>query len=798
MLFLLVTQLSFAQTAAQEPDQTAATAAQAGAQQTKEQQLRQLQLEQARLAMEQAQARMYKKKADWKELQKLNGQDIVTGREVNQAKEEFEDAKLAYEKAILNLRQIELDSLKAAWHISVTKTHREETKDGRQMLQITLKNNSQPVKLKYSFWAFERLWEFEKNIPEEEREKLSPQIQALLATSLVSPQIDDIFVSIMDKNQSIIAQPYEAWIETLPEDKERQLEFELIKEDVQDVTVALKYMNLIEYRDIHLKQEEPYITVLKARQYKSKDDKRRLEIVLKYGAVEGQEGKEARGQEGEGAKGQGGKGASEQVNGETDQSPITNNQSPESASAYATELNNIRVSIQDEMGAIIGLPYEVTIDTMKYLQEIPLDFELRKKVNSIIVALRYLNSELKLHLYLEPDTRHLSIISAKKSRQGENMMVQITLQNTSKEVPHASATTEEIAALNELRSIYVSLKDENGTIIAQPYDTLIDVLSYNQTKSLEFQLQKDVDEVTVVLQYLDVLSDERKVYLQKESEYDIVNISSMRFSQEGYLGASVTYDLALNRLAENEKTFTLRVVNLLDRLSFEFIDPESQSRISQVKFTQAQPRRSLSLVVHIPEELDINLLDKTMDFYVAVLDDAEAEEHGPDNRLQLTAEQFKGLRGGKEQLQLIPRGVPEIELTSTNLGYDIKTDERVEMKATLKNTGTRDLSDIRIVIEPQTDWQKEISPEVVPSLKRQEEREIQILLIPPTKVTPGDYEAKMDAECTVDNRKVEAMEKTIRIHISARTSLTGSALLVVGLVILIAGIAVLSIRLSRR
>jgi hypothetical protein len=56
----------------------------------------------------------------------------------------------------------------------------------------------------------------------------------------------------------------------------------------------------------------------------------------------------------------------------------------------------------------------------------------------------------------------------------------------------------------------------------------------------------------------------------------------------------------------------------------------------------------------------------------------------------------------------------------------------------------------------------------------------------------------MDAECTVDNRKVEAMEKTIRIHISARTSLTGSALLVVGLVILIAGIAVLSIRLSRR
>ncbi|MBC8228212.1 hypothetical protein H8E77_01530, partial [bacterium] len=467
VLFLLVSQLSFGQ---QEM----------APQQTKEEQLRQLQLEQARLEMEQAQARMYKKKADWKELEKLQKQDIVTGREVNQAEEEYDNAKLAYETAILNLRQVELDSLKAAWHISVTKTRRYETKDGRQMLQITLKNNSQPVKLEYSLRAFGRLREFEKNILEEEREERSPQIQALLATSSVSPQIDDIFVSIMDKNQSIIAQPYEEWIETLGEGKEFPLEFELIKEDVQDVTVMLKYMDLIEYRYIHLKQEEPYITVVKARQYKSKDDKRRLEIVLKYGAVEGEEGK----------------GASRIRNlefGMRNEKTIPKSEirNPNS-SAYATELNNIRVSIQDEMGAIIGLPYEITIGTMKYHQEIPLDFELRKKVDSIIVALRYLNSESKLHLYLEPDTRHLSIISATKYRQGEQMMVNITLQNTSKEVPHASATTEEIAALNELRSIYVSLKDENGTIIAQPYDALIDVLSYNQTESLEFQLQKDV------------------------------------------------------------------------------------------------------------------------------------------------------------------------------------------------------------------------------------------------------------------------------------------------------------------
>ena len=80
------------------------------------------------------------------------------------------------------------------------------------------------------------------------------------------------------------------------------------------------------------------------------------------------------------------------------------------------------------------------------------------------------------------------------------------------------------------------------------------------------------------------------------------------------------------------------------------------------------------------------------------------------------------------------------------------------MKATLKNTGTRDLSDIRIVVEPQTDWQEQISPEFVPSLKRQEEQEIQILLIPPIDVTPGDYEAKMKENERITKHNTHIME----------------------------------------
>ena len=59
---------------------------------TREEQLRRLKLEQARLVMEQAQAWLYKRKADWKDTQRGWSQDYFTGQEVNRAKEEYEQA----------------------------------------------------------------------------------------------------------------------------------------------------------------------------------------------------------------------------------------------------------------------------------------------------------------------------------------------------------------------------------------------------------------------------------------------------------------------------------------------------------------------------------------------------------------------------------------------------------------------------------------------------------------------------------------------------------------------------------
>ena len=712
---------------------------------TKEEQGRQIQIETERLKMELKEQLMQKKLVELENLKAMmmEANNIVTVSEVNKAEEDYETAASEYEQAKLALQDVELNSLKDEWHITVENTNLYESTDGRELFSITLRNSSSPVKLI------------------ESSKVLGKEI-------IISAQIDDIFVSIKEQESygssgAIIAEPYEQRIPTLKEGESITLEFELIKEDVRDVVVELTYSGETENKNIHLKQEDPYISVVSARRYKE-GDRRRLEVVLTYGAIKGE------------------------------RKEIDTN--------TAQDVNNVYVSIRDDTDAIIGFPYEYRIPTLKDGQEKMIDFELRRNVDSLTVHLLYLDKPYPKKIHLEEDTRHISILSAKKFRIENQMMVTIQLKNTSTtEAMPSNATPEEIAAANEIRGIYVSLLDvTDDTNIVKPYEEKIQVLGYNETVELTFQLQKDVESLKVSLDYPELAEpDTRLIYLQKESALDVVNVSSLRFSQEGNLGSSVTYDLTLDRLAETENTFQLRVINLLNRLSFEFQDPETKSRQSQVKFTQEQSKRNLSLIVYLPEELDASYLDSTLEFHVAVLDETEANElGGVNNRLDLPADGIAGIQGGVERFELIPKGVPEIEVFVPNAFQTIKIGEEVNMTATLKNIGTRDLVDIRMIVDVNTDWKYTVVPEVIGSLSRNEETEIQLTLSPPADIGVGEYQAKLNAEVTVDNRKFEARDRSITVQIESKTQMSVTTLLFGALILLMIAIVIVTIRISRR
>ena len=381
---------------------------------TRDEQDRHIKIEIERQKMESAKRLMGKKKIEVEKLEAMMMEEnnIVTVAEVNTAKEDYEKAVSDYEQAKLELQRVELESLQDEWHISVEETSLYESFDGRELFSITLRNSSSPVKLV-------------------ESSKVVGQ------DIIISAQIDDIFVTIKEQegygsSGAIITEPYERRIETLKEDESVTLEFELIKENIRDVVVELKYSGREEKKNIHLKQEDPYISVVSARRYKE-GDRRRLEVVLRYGAL----------------------------NDETEAIDTTT----------AQEINNVYVSIKDDTDAIIGFPYEHRIPTLKDGEEKTLDFELRRNVDSLVVSLTYLEEEKPFKIHLEEDTRHISILSAKKFRVASNtggqMMVTLQLKNTSTtEAMSVNATPEDIAAANEIRSIYVSLLDTvDGTNI---------------------------------------------------------------------------------------------------------------------------------------------------------------------------------------------------------------------------------------------------------------------------------------------------------------------------------------------
>ena len=247
---------------AAEPEETPPT--NGDSTKTKDEQDRHIKIEIERQKMKSAERLMKKRKIELENLKAMMAEEnnIVTVTEVYTAEEDYETAVSEYEQAKLEVQRVELESLKDEWHITVDETSLYESPDGREQFSITLRNSSSPVKLV-------------------ESSKVVGQ------DIIISAQIDDIFVTIKEQESygsggAIITEPYEQRIETLKENESVTLEFELIKENIRDVVVELKYSGREEKKNIHLKQEDPYITVVSARRYKE-GDRRRLEVVLKYG-----------------------------------------------------------------------------------------------------------------------------------------------------------------------------------------------------------------------------------------------------------------------------------------------------------------------------------------------------------------------------------------------------------------------------------------------------------------------------------------------------------------------------------
>jgi hypothetical protein len=400
----------------------------------------------------------------------------------------------------------------------------------------------------------------------------------------------------------------------------------------------------------------------------------------------------------------------------------------------------------------------------------------------------------------------ISVVNAVKYQdESGKKFVRVSLRYSSKELKELeklSIDAKDIFPLDflqEIKDVYVSLRSE-GKIISDPYERTITSLALEEEKQVTFQLLKDVENLDINVFYAGK-DETTSVFLQKGLSANIVTVNSAQFSQEADLESEATFDLSLEKFSGEANIFRLKVVNLPQQITYEFLDPQTQARLSQIKFTEGVTSMQLSLRLYLPKNADERVvIDQPIDFYCLALDDEQSTKLDAmlAESTTLGIKEIDSLKAGKVKLELIPRGVGKIEVQAVSLYHEIKAGQSVKMEVRVKNTGTRRLNNIRIFIDLPLNWRSEVEPDLIPLLEQGKEEIVSIEFIPPIGVAVGDYEPKIKTECIADNRQVESEDKIVRIHVSAKTNVLGITLLVLFLVGLLVGIVIFGIKLTRR
>lgn len=415
---------------------------------------------------------------------------------------------------------------------------------------------------------------------------------------------------------------------------------------------------------------------------------------------------------------------------------------------------------------------------------------------------------------------HITIMEAKKyyDSQSKQMMLDLVLKNTSNLTLAESAlvltesasesqlqsewqSPEQIRALLNIENIIVSIINETTSSIGKPYETIIPVLPYNKQERLTFTLLADVQEAGVKLQYLDQTVTER-IFLEKESLQKIPTVVASQFSQEGQLGTDIRYALDLEMLVTSDISFSLSVTNLPPQINYSFIDSKSGARITSLRFTEEVSKHDLELRVSIPQKLDVGMIDKTINFQawtvtpkqLAALNKLKSEHA----TTPIPSDKLNDIDAARVELALTPKGSGRLEILINNLFMEIKPQQAVHIKADLHNDGTLTLFNIAPEISPPLGWTAEVLPKLIEKLSPDDKQSIQIHLTPGEDVGVGEYEAQIEARGQSGSEVVEALEKRLKIRISAKTNITATLILVLGLVALISGIVFMGVKLSRR
>src|SRR4029077_16607603 len=131
------------------------------------------------------------------------------------------------------------------------------------------------------------------------------------------------------------------------------------------------------------------------------------------------------------------------------------------------------------------------------------------------------------------------------------------------------------------------------------------------------------------------------------------------------------------------------VLNLPIQITSSFVDPTTKAKMMQITFSSTQTKQQLQLELSIPEKLDAAMVNETISFFVLVTSSAGMKEINALREKYKNApiddKEIEKLAGSRVRLELIPRGVGEIQIVSGNRYQEIQLGDAANFRIDLHN-----------------------------------------------------------------------------------------------------------------
>jgi hypothetical protein len=397
--------------------------------------------------------------------------------------------------------------------------------------------------------------------------------------------------------------------------------------------------------------------------------------------------------------------------------------------------------------------------------------------------------------------------SAKKFRNGEGR------PRVRLEVVLSQSTTLEQAALQgmldsassalsglEQHEAFISLKastGQDGAIIARPYEQRVVLQEPGVSKTVDFELLKDVEDLAIAITFTGRL-DERRVLLESSSDGQKIGLRPSQFSVGADLGARAEFVIHVERFGEDTGAFELRAVGLPVDVQWEFRDSASQALLNQVRFGAGEARRTVQLSVHMPSRLPNGwVAGSPVSFAVAAIGTSRrARFAGLPISGQLA--DIRANSDGTAALEIVPLASTRAELRIEALYQEITGADSFFVDATIRNTGMAPITNAGVAVQVPSGWSADAQPRMVRSIRPGEEKAVRVVVHPVSDLSVGDYEIKAMLLTDQSEGSVEGSERVIRVHFARRGGLWVATILALGLVGAVVFGMVWSVRRARR